>query len=305
MPDQSAQRARASSPTCSRDAAPELVLAAAGTELPARVRRACRVPTSPCESARSTRETSVATFPRVRAGAGHLHLRDHRPAQGRGALPGGDRREPRRARRGLGVDGRGPARRTRCRSSTCTASCSACSGRCAAAVACTTSARLDAGNARGRAGATLVFGVPTQYHRLADQLERDPGRLPPSAGPGCWSPARPRSPPSTTPGCGRATGLAVRERYGLTETLILTAARADDEPEPGSVGRPLPGTELRLVPVPESDDLGTVEVRGPSLFDGYLNRVPARARRVVRHRRHRPLDGVRPARAGRAAAPPT
>jgi malonyl-CoA/methylmalonyl-CoA synthetase len=74
-----------------------------------------------------------------------------------------------------------------------------------------------------------------------------------------------------------ATGLAVRERYGLTETLILTAARADDEPEPGSVGRPLPGTELRLVPVPGSTDLGTVEVRGPSLFDGYLNR-PARRR---------------------------
>jgi len=124
-------------------------------------------------------------------------------------------------------------------------------------------------------GATLVFGVPTQYHRLADQLEHDPeaaaaiGRarllVSGSAALTAVDHARMRA----------ATGLAVRERYGLTETLILTAARAADDPEPGSVGRPLPGTDLRLVPVPDSDDLGTVEVRGPSLFDGYLNK-PAR-----------------------------
>jgi malonyl-CoA/methylmalonyl-CoA synthetase len=123
-------------------------------------------------------------------------------------------------------------------------------------------------------GATLVFGVPTQYHRLADQLERDPsaaaaiGRarllVSGSAALTAVDHARMRA----------ATGLAVRERYGLTETLILTAARAADDPEPGSVGRPLPGTDLRLVPVPDSDDLGTVEVRGPSLFDGYLNQPP-------------------------------
>ena len=126
-------------------------------------------------------------------------------------------------------------------------------------------------------GATLVFGVPTQYHRLADQLERDPeaaaaiGRarllVSGSAALTAVDHARMRA----------ATGLAVRERYGLTETLILTAARAADDPEPGSVGRPLPGTDLRLVPVPDSDDLGTVEVRGPSLFDGYLNQPPRRS----------------------------
>jgi malonyl-CoA/methylmalonyl-CoA synthetase len=128
-------------------------------------------------------------------------------------------------------------------------------------------------------GASLVFGVPTQYHRLADQLESDPGAaeaigrarllVSGSAALTAVDHARLR----------QATGLAVRERYGLTETLILTAARARDEPEPGAVGHPLTGTEVRLAPLPgdASDGLGSVEVRGPGLFDGYLNRPDATA----------------------------
>jgi malonyl-CoA/methylmalonyl-CoA synthetase len=133
------------------------------------------------------------------------------------------------------------------------------------------------------AGPDLVFGVPTQYHRLADQLESDPdaaaaiGRarllVSGSAALTAVDHARLR----------RSTGLAVRERYGLTETLILTAARAGDDPAPGTVGRPLRGTEVRLAALPGgrpgdgSDGLGAVEVRGPGLFDGYLNRPDATA----------------------------
>jgi malonyl-CoA/methylmalonyl-CoA synthetase len=127
-------------------------------------------------------------------------------------------------------------------------------------------------------GATLVFGVPTHYHRLADDLETDPdsaaqiGRarllVSGSAALTAVDHARMR----------RLTGLAVRERYGLTETLILTAVRADEDPEPGTVGRPLAGTEVRLVPLePAGDGLGAVEVRGPALFSGYLERPEATA----------------------------
>jgi malonyl-CoA/methylmalonyl-CoA synthetase len=162
---------------------------------------------------------------------------------------------------------------------------------------------LDA-RALAAAGASMVFGVPTQYHRLADQLEADPeagaaiGRarllVSGSAALTAVDHARLR----------HSTGLAVRERYGLTETLILTAARAGEEPEPGTVGRPLDGTEVRLAPLADSvpadsvpsdsapaestsddstsdgrgvDGLGAVEVRGPALFDGYLNRPDATA----------------------------
>ena len=100
---------------------------------------------------------------------------------------------------------------------------------------------LDAG-ALAAVRATLVFGVPTQYHRLADQLEGDPIPPPRSAAPACSCPARRRSPRSTTSASASSPASAVRERYGMTEMLIITAARADEEPEPGAVGPPLDGT---------------------------------------------------------------
>ncbi|GAA2818410.1 AMP-binding protein [Saccharopolyspora taberi] len=74
-----------------------------------------------------------------------------------------------------------------------------------------------------------------------------------------------------------ATGLDVFEGYGLTETgPVLTTTLAGGVAKPGSVGRPLPGVELRLVdsdgtPLADEDegDTGRVAVRGPNLFSGY------------------------------------
>ena len=120
-------------------------------------------------------------------------------------------------------------------------------------------------------GATLVFGVPTHYHRLADELADDAhaaatvgrARLLVSGSAALTAVDHAR--------LLRLTGLSVRERYGLTETLILTAAWADEPVEPGTVGRPLAGTEVRLAPLDAGGDLGAVEARGPG-FSGYLNR---------------------------------
>jgi long-chain acyl-CoA synthetase len=81
--------------------------------------------------------------------------------------------------------------------------------------------------------------------------------------------------PSVLAGMRKATGLNVYEGYGLTETgPVLTSTLVGGVPKPGSVGRPLPGVELRLVdsdgePGDEPEDAGVVSVRGANLFSGY------------------------------------
>ncbi|HEX6346715.1 AMP-binding protein [Umezawaea sp.] len=75
-----------------------------------------------------------------------------------------------------------------------------------------------------------------------------------------------------------AVGLPIYEGYGLTETgPVLTSTLVGGSPKPGSVGRPLPGVELRLVDTDgrvldqDEDEPGTglVSVRGANLFSGY------------------------------------
>ena len=70
------------------------------------------------------------------------------------------------------------------------------------------------------------------------------------------------------------TGHHVFEGYGLTETApVLTTTLCSHVAKPGSIGRPVPGVELRLLdesghPVEEGDP-GEVVVRGANLFSGY------------------------------------
>jgi long-chain acyl-CoA synthetase len=70
------------------------------------------------------------------------------------------------------------------------------------------------------------------------------------------------------------TGHHVFEGYGLTETApVLTTTLMSEVAKPGSIGRPIPGVEVRLLderggPVEEGDP-GEVVVRGANLFSGY------------------------------------
>ncbi len=70
------------------------------------------------------------------------------------------------------------------------------------------------------------------------------------------------------------TGHHVFEGYGLTETApVLTSTLMSEVAKPGSIGRPVPGVELRLIdekgkPVEEGDP-GEICVRGANLFSGY------------------------------------
>jgi long-chain acyl-CoA synthetase len=70
------------------------------------------------------------------------------------------------------------------------------------------------------------------------------------------------------------TGRYVFEGYGLTEASpTVTSTLMSEVPKAGSVGRPVPGVEVRLVDAEgetvDADDPGEIEVRGANLFSGY------------------------------------
>jgi fatty acid CoA ligase FadD36 len=133
--------------------------------------------------------------------------------------------------------------------------------------------------ARSEAGGTLYFGVPTVWSRVvADESAAEalrPARLLVSG-----------SAPLPVPVFDRLaelTGHRPIERYGASESLITISTRADGERRAGWVGLPVAGVETRLLddngsPVPDDGEtVGKLQVRGPMMFDGYLNRPEATA----------------------------
>ncbi|MFJ2292514.1 acyl-CoA synthetase [Streptomyces sp. NPDC087894] len=132
-------------------------------------------------------------------------------------------------------------------------------------------------------GATMLFGVPTMYHRIAEQLPEDPLLAAALAGARLLVSGSAALQARDQERIRTATGRAVIERYGMTETLMNTSVRADGEPRAATVGVPLRGVELRLVDetggeLPDGpDQVGEIQVRGPNLFLEYLNRPDATA----------------------------
>ncbi len=61
-------------------------------------------------------------------------------------------------------------------------------------------------------------------------------------------------------------GVTICEGYGLTETSAATCLNLPQNVHIGTVGRPLPGTEIQI-----ADD-GEILVRGPGVFQGYWNK---------------------------------
>ena len=164
-------------------------------------------------------------------------------------------------------------------------------------------------------GVTTITGVPTMYAEFA-ALGTDELQAKLTTVRRMTSGAAPLH-PKVLGAIREATGLDVYEGYGLTECApVVTSTLVTGYPKPGSVGRPLPGVELRLVDsdgtdqaVPlDPDDVddvfeaegetGLVSIRGANLFSGYWPDGGARARRrgLVPHRRRRlPRRRRRPA----------
>jgi malonyl-CoA/methylmalonyl-CoA synthetase len=127
---------------------------------------------------------------------------------------------------------------------------------------------------------TMLFAVPTMYHRLAEALDGNRALasalsrarlLVSGSGPLMKSDYR-----QIQDLCGQQ----IVERYGMTETLFISSTMPG-EPRPGSVGFALPTVEVRVVDdlledVSHDDaTIGSVLVRSPSLFEGYLNQPEA------------------------------
>ncbi|KZB82109.1 acyl-CoA synthetase [Amycolatopsis regifaucium] len=129
-------------------------------------------------------------------------------------------------------------------------------------------------------GATMMFGVPTMYHRIAAEVADNPSLAEALSGARLLVSGSAALPVHDHQRITAATGQHVIERYGMTETLMNTSVRADGERVPGTVGVPLSGVNLRLVdeagnPVEEIETVGEIQVRGPNLFTEYLNRPDA------------------------------
>ncbi len=132
--------------------------------------------------------------------------------------------------------------------------------------------KFDAATAvRHMSTATVLMGVPTFYTRLLAEpsFTRDAaanmrlfvsGSAPMSA--------------DLHRAFEERSGHRVLERYGMTETGMITSNPYDGERRAGFVGQPLPGASLRVAEfetgrVLPQGEVGIVEVKGPNVFAGY------------------------------------
>ena len=133
--------------------------------------------------------------------------------------------------------------------------------------------------AAAHAGATMFFAVPTIWSRVV--AEPESARALRSAR--LLVSGSAALPVPVFEGLRELTGHEVCERYGMTETLITVATRADGVRRAGCVGVPVAGVKTRVVdddgaPVPaDGTSLGELQVCGPTLFDGYLGLPEATA----------------------------
>ena len=131
--------------------------------------------------------------------------------------------------------------------------------------------RFDAGAViREMARATVLMGVPTFYSRLLAQPEFNAaacahmrlfisGSAPLTA--------------QTFAAFEERTGKRILERYGMSETVMISSNPLDGERVAGTVGFALPEVDIRIAdangkPLPRGE-VGGIEVRGPNVFAGY------------------------------------
>ncbi|KQW51508.1 MULTISPECIES: malonyl-CoA synthase [unclassified Roseateles] len=131
--------------------------------------------------------------------------------------------------------------------------------------------KFDAGAvARRLPEATVFMGVPTLYVRLLQERTLDTRNI------RLFISGSAPLLIETWQAWQARTGHLILERYGMSETLMLTSNPCkpeDGQRIGGTVGRALPGVSLRIVGDDGQpcavDEIGNVQVRGPNVFSGY------------------------------------
>lgn len=126
-------------------------------------------------------------------------------------------------------------------------------------------------------GATIFMGVPTMYHRLIEAMEHDPKLAQALSGGRLFTSGSAALSAEQFERFEALTGHRILERYGMSETMLtISNPYPPQERRPGTIGHPIPGVEARIVdergqPLPKTDTeaLGELQVRGPTLMSGY------------------------------------
>lgn len=121
--------------------------------------------------------------------------------------------------------------------------------------------------------ATVFMGVPTFYTRLLEDTSFTRERC---ASVRLFVSGSAPLLSSTFEEFRVRTGHSILERYGMTETGVNTSNPLQGERVPGTVGRPLPGIEVR-VQAGQAGQAAMIEVKGPNVFQGYW-RQPEKTR---------------------------
>jgi long-chain acyl-CoA synthetase len=145
--------------------------------------------------------------------------------------------------------------------------------------------RFDAGTALeviGRDHVTIFEGVPTMYaamlgHPGAEAADTSSLRTCVSGGAAM--------PVEVLRKFEEKFGCRVLEGYGLSETSPVASFNLLDRPsKPGTIGRAIPGCEMRLVDLEGNEvapgEIGEIAIRGENVMKGYWNRPQATAEAI-------------------------
>jgi len=123
---------------------------------------------------------------------------------------------------------------------------------------------------------TVMMGVPTHYARL---LEQDQFTADVCRNVRLFTSGSAPMTEQLHDAFTKRTGHQILERYGMTETGMITSNPYEGDRVPGTVGFPLPAVRIRVVDANGNEcptgEVGVVEVRGPNVFSGYW-RLPER-----------------------------